>query len=345
MHRRSVLGSAGIATGLVLAGCLDEFETEDPPEREGEAEHLFEYLPNQANLTVELEAAVYEDPTTSRLMSSYVVSLRELFGYSSLAILQEDLLRDQTDLDTADLTGQLVFGTVPGPLFDSPFQDMGVLIDAEWSAETVVAGLEAIHEKSYREETDSESDESAFFIPEDQSGPYVAQLAEETYVVGDPVTVLRALDIAVEGGDYTPEGKTEPADGALLTARDATPATPVRTTWIPDGHAFPFPPRAVPLEDELAVTEEGWAVTQTLEPGTDEHRFDFRWFMTDEVYAEEWADLVESLIDVLPYTIEDDEVAAVADDASVEREANVVIVQVEADEETIERTIEDFFPD
>lgn len=340
MYRRAVLGSACAGTVLSLAGCLEEFDSEaspDPPKRGGAALPLFEYVPATSNLAVEIAGTVYEDAATSELMAYFVHSLRDFVDYSSLALLQEETLRSETDLDPTAISAQLVYGTVSGPLLGSYVQEMGVLIDTEWSGEELVTGLEAIHQTTYQEATASGPEEGTVYQSDERNVPIVGQLSDDSYVVGDPHAVSQSLDLA-SGND------AEPVTGDMLVGRDGTPPAPIRTTWVPDGRAMPFPIGDLPVDDQLEVLDDSWAVTQTLDPGTDEDALEFRWFMAGADDAAEWADTIEALLDILSGTIEDEEVAAVAEDVRVEQEGPVVAVIVEAETATIERALKDFFP-
>ncbi|AGN01435.1 hypothetical protein L593_07450 [Salinarchaeum sp. Harcht-Bsk1] len=209
------LGIVLLALALVAgAGCSGAVLGGDGGGSSDEA--LIEYVPQDQTIVMSFDMDVMQDQTTMELLAS------SENDEASQEDLQEGFseFESETGLDPSGFNSMLIYGQDTGmsaSVGDTSQEDVGILVDTDWSTEDLVSAIESNDSVSLQEQDYSES--GVFYKLVDETSQsdeetYVGVHGNGVYVMGTEGPVRNSLDVTYGDG--------EALSGTLRDAYDDT---------------------------------------------------------------------------------------------------------------------------
>lgn len=210
VNKRLVLAAVFVAALVLTAGCAGILSSSE--DRSAQADKV----PEDTDVMVHFDMGMLTDGDVQYLLEE--LDEDEAEDVDDADDIYEEFY-DETGLDLHDLHQVLVFGTMAEDFEDD--DEFGVLLDADWDVETVVAAIEDEEDMELvRTEHQGESVLWEPANPDEHFDPvYVGVHDDDQIVLGDREAVTASLDVSYAGAN--------PAAGDIRDAFDEAP----------DGHA------------------------------------------------------------------------------------------------------------
>lgn len=164
---------------------------------------LIEYVPADQTVVMEFDMAITQDQTTQQLMAA------SEDDQASQEDLQQSLseFEDETGLDPSGFNSVMIYGQSNGVTSvsgASSEEDVGVLLDTEWSVEEIRSAIESNESVRLEEQDYSESGVFYRVVNEDSTDDqqtYLGVHGDGVYVIGTEAPVRNSLDVTYADGN------------------------------------------------------------------------------------------------------------------------------------------------
>ena len=326
MNRKLALTIAVLLL-VSIAGCLGAIGSD------GESPGPIDQVPNDANMVVHLDTAVEADDATMTLADALADEDANIDDVEDT----EAEFEEETGLDPDEARELLAF-TIESDDDDSVEPDDGAfIVYADWDRDELIESISDEEDVDYDE---AEHAGATVYEPGDselgefEDPPYVGELANGQYVIGDEAAVMASLDVEHDAA--------ESLSGEMREAYDGV--TDGYLTFAVDVSEDELPEDELPEEDELDTTsfDEVSVIAGSYYTAGDTVGVETRLHTDSENAAIDVADVTEGAISlyrgVMPSEHQD--LKEELREIEVEQRGTVVSVTFQGDVDTLVEAIE-----